>query len=113
MSTVPITREARVSFEIETKICADNGLELECLPRYGWLVRQVVGVGHDRPVIGCIDEVDLGVELMEMDGGFRWAAFDSLREAVSYLVLRTRRPDDERRFDARLDRESKNGRDGR
>ncbi|MDP9026530.1 MAG: hypothetical protein M3N46_03100 [Actinomycetota bacterium] len=108
MSTVPVP-ETCDWFENESIFCEEHGLDLERLPHYGWLVRRV-GLGHNRPVIGCIDEVEHGVELMEIHSGFRWTTFETLHDAVTHLVRAAPEPGEERVFDRRLDQESGIGR---
>ena len=108
VSTFPVP-ETLDWFESEAMFCTGHGLELERLPHYGWLVRRI-GLGRNRPVIACIDDVENGVELMEMHGGFRWTTFGSLHDAVTYLVWAAPEPGEERFFERRLDQASGIGR---
>ncbi len=109
MKAVPAVHELSASFDIAASACASHGLMLERMPHYGWLVRRA-GPGGHQPVIGCIDQVEDGVELMEMDGGFRWTTFRSLLDAVTHLVRVAPEPGRERYFDIRVDQESESPR---
>lgn len=102
MSIAPAKSFSISDSDSDAGFCADHSLQLEQLTGYGWLVR----LAHDDrqgAVIGCIDQLEEGVELMLLDGGFRWSTFASLREALESLMHTLPQPGDERIFDDQLD----------
>lgn len=72
--------------ETEAAFCADYRFELQQASDYGWLVRAATSA-HDGTVLGCIDQLDEGVELMRLDGGFTWTTFASLHDALENLAI--------------------------
>ncbi len=104
MRTAPRQLLIASDFDAESEFCADHSLQLERSTGYGWLVRLA---HHDRQgaVIGCIDQLEQGVELMLLDGGFRWSTFASLREALENLMRTLPQPGDERIFHDQLDQD--------
>jgi len=81
MTTLPHLQQNPGQFQAEADFCANYGLELQRAADYGWVVR-LATADHNGQVFGC-------VELLHLDGGFHWATFHCLNDALKSLIHQT------------------------
>lgn len=85
MTTLPHLQQNPGQFQAEADFCANYGLELQRAADYGWVVR-LATADHNGQVFGCIEQLSGCVELLRLDGGFHWATFHCLHDALEILI---------------------------
>ncbi len=68
-------------------------LELEQVTPSAWRVCDArFPPGHPRRLLGCIDQHPDAFELMQLDSGFHWSFFASIRDALEHIAETMRTP---------------------